>query len=195
MAGKNYDFNPWLNLFYGGGKLKTVHLPETLVSIGERGFYLCKTLTTVTIPASVNSIADNAFAGTDIAVICPAGSYAAAWCQNHGMLVEAWSPLGCGAVLQDETLGKIAQKYNKSPAQVCVRYALQRGVLPMPKSTHAERIAQNADVFDFTLSDSDMIAIIGITVANTTIVSSGLKETIKRLTTMILMMYIANIIT
>ena len=81
------------------------------------------------------------------------------WCQEHGMLVEAWSPLGCGAVLQDETIGKIAQKYGKSPAQVCVRFALQRGVLPMPKSTHAGRIAQNADVFDFELSDTDMIAL------------------------------------
>ena len=86
----------------------------------------------------------------------------ARWCQARGMLVEAWSPLGCGAVLQDETIGAIAQKYGKSPAQVCVRYALQRGVLPMPKSTHAERIAQNADVFDFELSDDDMIALMTI---------------------------------
>ena len=84
------------------------------------------------------------------------------WCRAHGMVVEGWSPLGCGAVLQDETIGKIAAKHGKSPAQVCVRFALQRGVLPMPKSTHAERIAQNADVFDFELSDSDMIALLTV---------------------------------
>ncbi len=81
------------------------------------------------------------------------------WCQAHGMLVEAWSPLGCGAVLKDATIGKIAAKYGKSPAQICIRFALQSGVLPMPKSTHTERIADNARVFDFELSDADMIAI------------------------------------
>ncbi len=81
------------------------------------------------------------------------------WCIDHGMVVEAWSPLGCGAVLQDPTLAKIAAAHGKSVAQVCVRYALQSGVLPMPKSTHKERMIQNADVFDFALSDAEMLAI------------------------------------
>ena len=57
------------------------------------------------------------------------------------MLVEAWSPLGCGAVLQDETLTEIARAHGKSPAQICVRFALQRGLAPLPKSTHPQRIA------------------------------------------------------
>ena len=78
------------------------------------------------------------------------------WSQNHGMLVEAWSPLGCGAVLGNPLLAKLAEKYNKSVAQICIRFALQSGVVPMPKSTHPERIAQNADVFDFEISESDM---------------------------------------
>jgi len=81
------------------------------------------------------------------------------WSQDHGMLVEGWSPLGCGSVLKDPIIGKIAEKYGKSPAQVCVRFALQNNVLPMPKSTHADRIADNARVFDFSLSDEDMLAI------------------------------------
>lgn len=81
------------------------------------------------------------------------------WCQQHGMLAEAWSPLGCGAVLQDETLRRIACAHGKSPAQVCIRFALQRGLVPLPKSTHPERIAQNADVFDFSLSPAEMTAI------------------------------------
>ncbi len=81
------------------------------------------------------------------------------WCQAHGMLVEAWSPLGCGAVLQDETLAEIARAHGKSPAQICVRFALQRGLAPLPKSTHPQRIAQNADVFDFSLSPDEMTAI------------------------------------
>ncbi len=81
------------------------------------------------------------------------------WCQANDILVEAWSPLGCGAVLSDPTLAKIAAKYGKSVAQVCIRFALQYGVLPMPKSNHADRIAANAQVFDFTLAEEDMTAI------------------------------------
>jgi len=81
------------------------------------------------------------------------------WSQAHGMVVEAWSPLGSGAVLKSPTLEKIAAKHGKSTAQICVRFALQSNVLPMPKSTHVERIAANAEVFDFTLSDDEMTAI------------------------------------
>ncbi len=76
--------------------------------------------------------------------------------QSLGMLVEAWSPLGSGAVLRDAALERIAEKYNKSVAQLCVRFALQLGVLPLPKSTNPDRIASNADVFDFEISQEDM---------------------------------------
>lgn len=81
------------------------------------------------------------------------------WCKSHGMIVEAWSPLGCGAVLSDVTLGKIAAIHGKSTAQVCLRYALQSGVLPLSKSVHADRIKSNSEVFDFELTAEDMIAI------------------------------------
>jgi diketogulonate reductase-like aldo/keto reductase len=73
-----------------------------------------------------------------------------------GMLVEAWSPLGSGAVLKDESLAAIAEKYNKSVAQLCIRFALQSDVLPLAKSVTPSRIAQNADVFDFEISADDM---------------------------------------
>lgn len=76
--------------------------------------------------------------------------------QEKGMVVEGWSPLGCGAVLQDETLKAIAAKYGKSTAQLCVRFALQNDVLPMPKSTSAAHIAANTEVFDFEISEEDM---------------------------------------
>lgn len=75
--------------------------------------------------------------------------------QEKGILVEAWSPLGSGAVLRDETLTRLAAKYGKSVAQLCIRFALEYDVLPLPKSTNAERIAQNADVFDFEISAED----------------------------------------
>ena len=82
------------------------------------------------------------------------------WSQQHGMLAEAWSPLGSGAVLADPTLNAMAAKYGKSVAQLCVRFALQCDVLPLPKSTRPERIAANAEVFDFEIDAADMDALL-----------------------------------
>ncbi len=76
--------------------------------------------------------------------------------QSLGMTVQAWSPLGSGAVLNDPTLMKMAEKYGKSVAQLCVRFALQCGVIPLPKSLNQSRMAANADVFDFTITDEDV---------------------------------------
>lgn len=75
--------------------------------------------------------------------------------QELGMVVQAWSPLGSGAVLNDPGLKAIAAKYNKSVAQLCVRFALESNVLPLPKSTNAARIAANAEVFDFEIGKED----------------------------------------
>ena len=87
-----------------------------------------------------------------------------------GILTQAWSPIGgitfypgCGedrrSVLDDETVGRIAAAHGKSPAQVMLRWHLQRGRSVIPKSTNAQRIAQNIDVFDFVLSPDELIAI------------------------------------
>lgn len=84
------------------------------------------------------------------------------FCKANNILVEAYSPLGSGRVLKDERLGAIAAKYGKSTAQLCIRWDLQYGVLPLPKSVTPERIAQNADVFDFEISQEDMDAIIAL---------------------------------
>ena len=86
----------------------------------------------------------------------------AAYCQEKGMLVEAWSPLGCGAVLGDERLKEIAGKYGKSVAQLCLRFALQNGVLPLSKSVHVERMKENIAIFDFEITKEDMAAIAAI---------------------------------
>ena len=82
------------------------------------------------------------------------------YCQNRGMLVQAWSPLGSGAVLKDETLVQMAAKYGKSVAQLCIRFALQCDVLPLPKSLNPERMVQNANVFDFEIDKDDVKALI-----------------------------------
>ena len=80
---------------------------------------------------------------------------------GHGIAVEAWSPLGGtgGNLLTAPLLAQIGAKYGKSAAQVVIRWHVQRGIVVLPKSTHAERIRENFDVFDFTLTDTDMAAI------------------------------------
>lgn len=83
-------------------------------------------------------------------------TYTVEFCRQNHILPEAWSPLGRTRVLQDERLAAIAANYHKSVAQVCIRFALQCGVLPLPKSSSPERMAANLDVFDFCISDQDM---------------------------------------
>lgn len=78
------------------------------------------------------------------------------FCKANNILVEGWSPLGTGRMLKDPELMQIAGKYHKSVAQICIRWCLQNGVLPLPKSVTPERIEENARVFDFTISDEDM---------------------------------------
>ena len=81
------------------------------------------------------------------------------YCKEHGILVEAWSQLGTGRMLNNETLKTIAGKYKKSVAQLCIRWCLQNGVLPLPKSVTPSRIKENAAVFDFEITAEDMSAI------------------------------------
>ncbi len=78
------------------------------------------------------------------------------FCKNHDILVEAWSPLGRGNVLKNETITGIAEKYGKTPAQICIRWNLQLDLLPLPKSVTPERIKSNFEVFDFEISEADM---------------------------------------
>jgi diketogulonate reductase-like aldo/keto reductase len=73
--------------------------------------------------------------------------------------LEAYSPLGTGRHLSDRAVAEVAQRAGRTPAQVLIRWALQRGAIVIPKSTHRERIEENAQVFDFDLSDEDMAAL------------------------------------
>lgn len=84
------------------------------------------------------------------------------YCRQNNILVEAWSPLGTGKMLSNSTLAGIARKYQKSVAQLCIRWCLQNDTLPLPKSVTPSRIEENAEVFDFTISEEDMAAINGM---------------------------------
>jgi diketogulonate reductase-like aldo/keto reductase len=77
------------------------------------------------------------------------------FCQENGILVEGYSPLATGRILNNEKVAEIAKKYNKTLPQICIRYVLQRGVLPLPKSTTEKYILSNTDI-DFEISDEDM---------------------------------------
>ena len=79
-----------------------------------------------------------------------------------GILNEAYSPLGTGGLLGNEAVGKVAKKYDKSPAQVLIRWSLQHGYLPLPKSVHAKYIKANTDIFDFEISSDDMKTLDGL---------------------------------
>ena len=78
------------------------------------------------------------------------------WCREHGMVLEAYSPLGIGQIFEVPEMQKLAEKYHRSIAQVCIRWSLQRGYLPLPKSVTPSRIQENLKVFDFELSDEDV---------------------------------------
>lgn len=78
-----------------------------------------------------------------------------AFCRNESIQVTGYSPLATGKILANSEISAIAERYGKSTAQVCIRYVLQKGIAPLPKSTHQERIRQNADV-DFEIAGDDM---------------------------------------
>jgi diketogulonate reductase-like aldo/keto reductase len=80
-------------------------------------------------------------------------------CEQSGVALEAYSPLGTGRHISDETVERIAERVGHTPAQVLLRWCVQRGVPVIPKSTHRERIEENAQIFDFTLSGQDMAAL------------------------------------
>ena len=78
---------------------------------------------------------------------------------EHGIVTEAWSPIAQGAVLDDETIVGVAERLGRTPAQVTLRWHLQRGDVVFPKSSSAERMAENFALFDFELGDADIRAI------------------------------------
>jgi diketogulonate reductase-like aldo/keto reductase len=77
-------------------------------------------------------------------------------CRQRGVLVEAYSSLGTGRHLEDGTVQRVAQRVGRTPAQVLLRWCLQHDLLVIPKSVHHDRIRENAQLFDFTLSPRDM---------------------------------------
>lgn len=85
------------------------------------------------------------------------------YCNERDILLEAYSPLGRGKIFSVPEMQEIATQYGKSIAQICIRWSLQNGFLPLPKSVTPERLKENLDIFGFALSDADMMTIKGLT--------------------------------
>jgi diketogulonate reductase-like aldo/keto reductase len=83
-------------------------------------------------------------------------------CRARSVALEAYSPLGTGRHLSKKTVSRVAERVGRTPAQVLLRWCLQREVPVIPKSTHRDRISENAQVFDFTLSERDMTELDGL---------------------------------
>lgn len=119
-------------------------------SIGVSNFHprhIDELMKTATIAPMVNQIR-----------LCPGDTQdeVVNYCKERNILLEAYSPLGTGRIFEVPEMQKLAAKYGKSIAQICVRWSLQMGFLPLPKSVSAERIKENGEVFDFELSDEDV---------------------------------------
>lgn len=93
--------------------------------------------------------------------LCPGitQTEAVQYCQSRGILVEAYSPFGTGSIFTVPEMRAMAEKYGKSVGQICLRWSLQMGFLPLPKSGNPARISENAEIFDFTLSQEDVAEI------------------------------------
>ena len=125
-------------------------------AIGVSNFpkdYLAKLLESATIVPAVNQIEFHpGYLQKDTVALC----------QSNDILVQAWSPLGSGRILQDETLIALAKEKNTSVGQLCIKFALSQGILPLPKSTNPDNIKRNLAIDDFELTASDIKTILDL---------------------------------
>jgi 2,5-diketo-D-gluconate reductase A len=125
-------------------------------SIGVSNFepdHLDRIVEATGVVPAVNQIEVHPFFGNEAARAADA---------RHGIATEAWAPIAKGKVNDDATIGAIASRLGRTPAQVALRWHLQRGDIVFPKSTHRERMAENFAIFDFELTDDDLATISGL---------------------------------
>src|ERR671918_1644982 len=119
-------------------------------SIGVSNFdvaELRQLLAAANVPPAVNQVQFNPYAYRQALLEA---------CRQNGIVLEAYSPLGTGRHLSSDTVRRIAQRHGHTPAQVLLRWCIEREIPVIPKSTHRERIAENGRLFDFTLSGEDL---------------------------------------
>jgi diketogulonate reductase-like aldo/keto reductase len=129
---------------YESGRAKAIGLSNFMIEHLEDLLPECK------VPPTVNQVEFHPF------LLQP---HLLKFCREHHIQLEAWSPIAQGQVVSVPELQRLAEKYQKTPVQIVLRWELQHEVVTIPKSVHRERIAENAQVFDFELSDDDMAEI------------------------------------
>jgi 2,5-diketo-D-gluconate reductase A len=135
------------------GALEEIYRSGRARAIGVSNFqpnHLRRVLDAGTVVPAVNQVEVHPWFGNE---------EVRAFGREHGIITEAWSPLGRGRVLEDPTLARIAEAHGRTPAQVVLRWHVQRGDVVFPKSATPSRIEENARVFDFELDDADMAAV------------------------------------
>lgn len=147
VAGKFKDTWRALEELYGSGKAKAIGVSNFLAP------HLEDLLADAKVVPMVNQVEFHPY------LVQPE---LLAFCDEHDIRVEAWSPIMKGRAAKEPTLTKLAAKYGKSAVQLVLRWDLQHEVVTIPKSVHRDRIAENADIFDFEISNDDMEAIDGL---------------------------------
>lgn len=143
---KQLDLDTWraMEELYEEGKIKAIGLSNFLPQHLENILGHCKIM-----PAAVQLELHPGYMQ----------EAAVRYCEEKGILLQAWSPIGRQRVLQEPLLLELADKYHVSPAQICLRFLVQRGIVPLPKSSSLERMKQNMEVFGFDISTEDMYRI------------------------------------
>lgn len=147
------------NDYYGAYRaLEELYEAGKLRAIGVSNFYpdrLVDLASFTKIPPMVNQVETHVFHQQE---------EANKWMKKYGVAHEAWAPFAEGRqdAFTNEVLAEIGKKYGKTTAQVMLRWNIQRGVIVLPKSTHRERMEENFNVFDFTLTEEDMAVIVGL---------------------------------
>lgn len=140
---KSLDIETWkaMEELYQEGKIRAIGLSNFLPHHIENLLQNCSVLPTV------NQIEFHPGHTQDAAV---------RYCKEHNILVQAWSPIGRTRILKDPLILELAEKYQASPAQICLCFALQQDIIPLPKSSSMERMKENQDLFSFEISQEDI---------------------------------------
>jgi diketogulonate reductase-like aldo/keto reductase len=146
---KQLDIDTWraLEKLYKEGKVRAIGLSNFLPH------HLDNILENCEIKPMVDQLEYHAGYTQEVAV---------QYCKQHGIIVQAWSPISRGRIFHDETLIELSKKYDVSIAQLCLRFCVQNGVIPLPKASSKERMRENKDIFNFEISDEDMKRILTI---------------------------------
>lgn len=138
---KNIETYQALEKLYSQGKIKAIGVSNFLKH------HIEELKNFVSIPIAVNQIEFHPYYYDQETI---------EYCKQNDIIIEAYSPLGRGEILKDNTIADIAKKYNKSPAQICIRYAIGNQIVPLPKTISKQRMIENLNVFDFNLMKEDI---------------------------------------